>query len=93
MAEPEQLRFPGAERGRVLKTDPWEPSFVGAPPTHTATSACKAGITRAPVYVLVVPPLIQLLAHVLGNTAKNGPSAWASMSHVGDWEAVPGSWL
>lgn len=43
--------------------------------------------------VLAAPFLTQLPAHAPGKAPEDGPSAWTPVSHVGDPDGAPGSWL
>lgn len=45
------------------------------------------------VYVLAAPLLIQLPVNSLGKVAEDGQNTWALVTHVGDREAAPSSWL
>lgn len=37
--------------------------------------------------------LIQLSANTLKKATKEGPCAWAPVSHTGNTDGIPGSWL
>lgn len=43
--------------------------------------------------VLAVPLLIQIHAYASGRAAGDSISAWAPVSHVGDWSEAFSSWL
>lgn len=62
--------------------------------TVAYAATCQASIPFQSVGMSIAALLlIQHPANISGKTAKDGPSTWASATHMGDPDGIPSSWI